>query len=437
MKISIFGLGYVGAVSSGCLAELGHEIIGVDVDERKVDLLRRGESPITEAGLPEILAKHHAAGRVSATTDPYEAIKRSDIAFLCVGTPSDEDGSVFTHYVERACREIGEAVRGLNKDHFAVLNRSTCLPNVHETLIAILADSSRRAMGSGIGYACHPEFLREGSAVSDFFNPPKIVFGTTDPKTTEICATLYPADLGDPHYTGTSEAAMVKYADNAFHAVKVTFGNEIGTLCKRYGIDSHTVMEIFCKDTILNLSPRYLRPGFAFGGSCLPKDLRAMLHAARASSIDLPMLAATTESNRVQIDRLTRRVSQASRQSVGIVGLAFKEGTDDVRESPMVYVAESLVGKGHKVRIFDPLLGNTERLIGVNRRFILDAIPHLSEMLTPDLSSLVGQSETVIVSHRLHPALWETVNWRTSQTVIDLMNIPSLRSAPGYEGIYW
>jgi GDP-mannose 6-dehydrogenase len=437
MKISVFGLGYVGAVNCGCLAELGHEVIGVDINDDKVNLLNCGESPIIERRLPELISRHHREGRITATTNALDAVARSDLAFLCVGTPSDEDGAVYTGSIERACREIGTAVRTHCKYHFPVLNRSTCLPPVHDRLIELLEECTGHTVGEGIGYACHPEFLREGDAVDDFFNPPKIVFGTTDPKTAAVCDHLYPTLSSIKYHVPIAEAAMIKYADNAFHAVKVTFGNEIGALCKKYRIDSHKVMRIFCEDTVLNLSPKYLRPGFAFGGSCLPKDLRAVLQAARAQSIQLPMLAATTESNRLQIDQLTRRLTQASRKSVGIVGLAFKEGTDDVRESPMVYVAEVLLGKGHKVCIYDPLLPKMDGLVGANRRFCLDSIPHLADMLMPDLDSLVSAVDTVIVSHRLQPELWSAISWRPDQIVIDLMNIKALRDVPGYEGLYW
>jgi GDP-mannose 6-dehydrogenase len=322
------------------------------------------------------------------------------------------------------------------------MSRSTSLPNVHESLIKILEQSSGRKMGEGIGYVCHPEFLREGVSVYDFFNPPKIVFGPTDAKTAEVCKTMYPTEnhpgLKCPTFFLTpSEASMVKYADNCFHALKCTFGNEIGMICKTLGVDSHKVMDVFCADTKLNISAKYLKPGFAFGGSCLPKDLRGILDASRDTATALPMLAGTLASNEVQIKSLIKRVVSEKRPKVGIIGLAFKEGTDDVRESPIVTVVENLCGKGHPVKIYDEHL-SVQALVGANRSFAFQMVPHLSELMTQNLAEVVAWADTLIVTHRLKPATWAGVTFKPGQRVIDLMNIPDLRKAgAGYEGLYW
>lgn len=437
MRISVFGLGYVGAVSCGCLGELGHHMIGVDVQQSKVDVIRTGKSPIIEEGLPEILEKVHAEGRLHATTDAREAVSKSDVALVCVGTPSTPSGGVNAKYLETVCREIGEAVKELKPDNFVVLNRSTSLPEIHERLIEILEESSGRKMGGGIGYVCHPEFLREGAAVWDFYNPPKIVFGATDAKSEAVCKDLYPNIDAGVFFVSPGVASMIKYADNCFHAVKVTFGNEIGLMCKRFGIDSHAVMDIFCKDEKLNISARYLKPGFAFGGSCLPKDLRGMLDAARDTATAIPMLAGTVTSNQAQIDALLKRVVSPKRPKVAIVGLAFKEGTDDVRESPMVAVTERLTGKGHPVAIYDKHLA-LQHLTGANLAFALESIPHLADLLSDDLQKVIGDADVVIVSHRLSPEEWKAVQWKPGQRVIDLMNIETLKEvAPEYDGLYW
>lgn len=436
MRISVFGLGYVGAVSCGCLAELGHGIIGVDLSQAKVDMINQGQTPIIENGLLELLRNARVAGRLSATTDAADAVKNTDLALLCVGTPSTLSGGVNATYLERVCREIGAAVNKHKPAFFTVLNRSTSLPQIHTRLVEILAAASGRRIGDGIGYVCHPEFLREGAAVADFYRPPKIVFGASDKRSEALCAQLYPTIDAKTFFVSPEVAAMVKYADNCFHAVKATFGNEIGMICKRLGIDAHAVMDMFCEDTKLNISPRYLKPGCAFGGSCLPKDLRGILDAARDTANPLPMLAGALESNRIQIEQLLKRIVGPERPTVGIVGLAFKEGTDDVRESPMVTVVEHLSGKGHPVRIYDGHL-SLQHMMGANLSFALESIPHLADMLTDDLQTVIDAADLLVVSHRLTPALWAEVKWKPSIRVIDLMNVEALREAPDYEGLYW
>jgi len=436
MKISVFGLGYVGAVSCACLPELGHDVIGVDVAESKVRQINDGQAPIIETGLAEALAKAVKAGRLRATTDADEAVASSDLALLCVGTPSMPSGAVNSEHLQTVCRQIGEAVGRHRPDYFAVLNRSTSLPPIHGQLQKLLEKSSGRRLGHGLGYVCHPEFLREGVAVHDFHHPPKIVFGVADKHSGVLCRELYPGIEAPTFVVSPEVAAMVKYADNCFHAVKVTFGNEIGLMCQALGVDSHAVMELFCQDTKLNISARYLKPGSAFGGSCLPKDLRAMLDAARNSAVAVPMLGGVLESNRLQVQQLLARIISSQRPHVGVVGLAFKEGTDDVRESPIVTVVEQACGKGHRVSIYDRSL-SVGSLVGSNRSFALNSIPHLAHLIAPDLQSVVDACDVLLVSHRLHDDDWNNITWQKGQRVVDLVNIPALRSAPAYEGLYW
>ncbi|MEN9578194.1 MAG: hypothetical protein RJA70_1203 [Pseudomonadota bacterium] len=436
MRISVFGLGYVGAVSCGGLTDLGHDVIGCDVSQAKVDLINAGRSPIAEAGLEALLCKAVKAGKLRATIHPEEAVRNSDIALICVGTPSTRSGGVNSIQLEAVAAQIGELVAKLNAPHFVVMTRSTSLPHVHRSMVETLEKSSGREMGQGIGYVCHPEFMREGVAVEDFYHPPKIVFGATDSKSEGVCKRMYPGISAPTFFVTTDVAAMIKYADNCFHALKVTFANEIGLMCKTLGVDSHQVMDVFCADLKLNISPRYLKPGFAFGGSCLPKDLRAICDKARETATPLPMLNGTLQSNKDQIDQLIKRVVSEARPKVGIIGLAFKEGTDDVRESPIVSCVEVFCGKGHPVKVYDAHL-SPQALVGANRSFAFQAIPHLSELMCAELQEVVDWADVLVVTHRLQPETWAEVNWNSEQRVLDLVNIQALRSAPGYEGLYW
>lgn len=437
MRISVFGLGYVGAVSSGCLAALGHDVVGVDIVEDKVRRIARGESPIIEQGLNPILKEAVSQSRLRATTDAAAAVEGSDVGIICVGTPSTPSGGIDTRYLDRVCQQIGEAVRSKKTENFTVMVRSTCLPAVHRALMNVLAESSGSAIGDRIGYVCHPEFLREGSAVNDFYNPPKIVFGTADDHSRTACQDLYRGIVAEVFHTSVDVAAMVKYADNSFHALKVTFGNEIGLICKAMGIDSRALMDVFCRDLKLNISEKYLRPGNPFGGSCLPKDLRALLDASRTTAVPMPMHAGMLESNRQQVDRIVERIVAANgRHPVGLIGLAFKEGTDDVRESPMVALAEQLLGKGIPVRIYDENL-TISNMIGANRNFAIEAIPHLVELLSNDLKSVVAASRTLVINHRLTTEKWDKAGLRPDQSLFDLVNVEELASESHYEGLYW
>jgi len=437
LRISVFGLGYVGAVSCACLASLGHEVIGVDSVEDKVRRIGSGESPIVEPGIDHLLAQAVLDSNLRATTDAAAAVRASDLSLICVGTPSKTSGGIETKYLERVCRQIGSALRDQPREFFGVLNRSTSLPAVHGELVNILEESSGTKSGQGFGYVCHPEFLREGTAVDDFYHPPKIVFGTSDLRSRELCENLYPGVRAETFFVSRDVAAMVKYADNCFHALKVTFSNEMGLLCKEFGIDAHSLMELFCKDEKLNLSEKYLKPGNPFGGSCLPKDLRAVLDVGRSSAIELPMHTGMLASNRVQIDRLVSRIiTAAGRQPVGVIGLAFKEGTDDIRESPMVAVVEQLLGKGIPLSIYDEHL-SLAQMVGSNRSFALAAIPHLKDLLSNDLNAVVRGSNVLVVNHRLSPESWQRVQIDSGNRIFDLVNVPELRSVQNYEGLYW
>ena len=378
MKISIFGMGYVGTVSAGCLAQDGHEVIGVDPVQTKVDLINAGQSPIIEVEIGEMVAAHVKSGRLRATADVAAAIRDTELSFVCVGTPSQANGNLDLKYIRRVCEMIGAAIKAKAARHTVVI-RSTILPGtMRGIVIPVLEEYSGKKAGADFGICNNPEFLREGSAVRDFNAPPKTVIGEFDKASGDILASLY-AKLDAPLIrTEIETAEMVKYVDNCWHALKIGFANEIGNLCKSLSIDAHAVMNIFCQDKKLNISPAYLMPGFAFGGSCLPKDLRALNYTAKSHDIQLPILTSVLPSNELQIARGLQMIMQGSGRRVGILGFSFKAGTDDLRESPMIEVIERLLGKGYDLKIFDRNV-NLASLVGANRDFILNRIPHICE----------------------------------------------------------
>ena len=400
MKISIFGLGYVGCVSAVCLADLGHTIIGVDVDQRKLAMILRGEPPIVEPGLDALLTKVLATGRFSVTDSAVAAIEGSDLSMICVGTPSRPNGSLDTQYLERVIDQIGTALRHRLEYHVIAI-RSTLIPGVlGQRLIPRLESSSGRKTGEGWGVCVNPEFLREGSAIKDFQTPPFTLIGEFDRRSGDTVAAVYQA-LPAPLYRMSGEAAsMVKYASNAYHALKVTFSNEIGALCHAFQVDSQKVMEVFVRDTHLNVSAAYLRPGFAFGGSCLPKDIRALLYAARQGDLDVPLLASVLPSNDLHIQRVVDVVRSLGSREVSLFGLSFKPGTDDLRESPLVRLAEALIGKGFRLAIHDPDV-SLSNIFGRNRQYIETALPHLGELLREDLAEVARHSKIAIVGKTL------------------------------------
>lgn len=438
MKTSVFGLGYVGSVSAGCLASLGHEVIGVDVNAMKVNMINAGQTPVIEAGLGELIAKSVEDKRLCATAQSAEAVASSEVSLVCVGTPSNTNGNLNLTFVERVCQEIGQALAHVEGFHVVIV-RSTILPGTIEgRVIPILEGASGRKAGHDFGVVFNPEFLREGTAVYDFHHPPYTVIGRHDDRSAQVAARLYENVQADVLVVPLKVAEMVKYVNNAFHAVKVTFANEIGNLCKRQGVDGHQVMDIFCRDDKLNLSPYYLKPGFAFGGSCLPKDLRALLYQAHRQDLRLPMLEAVLPSNELQIKQAFEMIKQTRCKKVGALGFSFKAGTDDLRESPMVELVELLVGKGYQVKIYDKNV-SMARLHGANRAYIEREIPHIAMLMCDSMEEVLAQSEVVIIGNKA-PEFREALRHaRPDQVVIDLVRIVKDREPmeAHYEGICW
>ena len=437
MDIAIFGLGYVGAVSAACLSKEGHIVIGVDSNDNKVDLINDGKSPVVEKDVDEMIAMAVAHGKLRATTDSGAAIRESDLAIVCVGTPSAPNGDLDLIHVQHVCEEIGGALA--KKDGFtAIVIRSTVLPGTLRGLvIPTLEQASGKKAGEHFGAGFFPEFLRESTAVHDFYNPPKVVIAASDERTREMLVSLN-ADFDAPSTCADYEVAeMVKYADNAWHALKVAFGNEIGSVSKRLNIDGGAVMDIFCQDTKLNISPKYLRPGFAFGGSCLPKDVRALAYKGRSLDLELPLINSIMPSNRSHIDRAMRMILDLNERNVGVLGLSFKAGTDDLRESPVVELVERLLGKGHDIRIFDRNV-NLSRLVGANRAYIYEHLPHIAKLMVDDVDEAATHGGTIVIGNNDRYFSEVVGRLNDSQRIIDLVRIENERNANGgYNGICW
>jgi len=437
MKICVLGLGYVGAVSAGCLAKEGHEVIGVDPERTKVDLINAGRSPIIEKDIGEIIAEQVAAGRLRASTELAEAVRHSDLVFVCVGTPSQANGGIDLKYVRRVCEQMG-ATLVAHPGAPVIVMRSTMLPGtMREVVIPILEKASQKKAGEEFGLCINPEFLREGTAVHDYAHPPKTVIGEVNRASGDLLASLYARTPGPMIRTDIETAEMVKYADNAWHALKVGFANEIGSLCKALGVDAHRVMEIFCQDQKLNLSPYYLKPGFAFGGSCLPKDLRALLYKAKTLDVGLPILSAVLPSNQLQIERAVQVVVEKGNRKVGILGFSFKAGTDDLRESPIVELAERLIGKGYELRFYDRNV-SLACLHGANRDYILNRIPHISRLMVPTVQDVLDHAQTIVIGNAAPEFADVPRRVADGQTVIDFVRVCNSRTILGvYEGICW
>jgi len=437
MKISIFGLGYVGTVCGACLAREGHTIIGVDVDASKVAAVSSGLAPVVEPELNSLIQASAQSQRFNATISAAEAVGNSEMSFVCVGTPSLADGSPDFTFLERVCKEIGLALRTKSTPHVVVL-RSTMLPGTTENrLIPILEKHSGKRAGEEFGVCYNPEFLREGSSVHDFFKPPRIVIGENDERSGDLLLQLYEPIKAPTIRTSIRAAEMVKYTDNAFHALKITFANEVGNLCKKMEVDSYEVMSVFCQDIKLNLAPTYLKPGFAFGGSCLPKDLRALAYQARRFHIESPVLNAILESNRAQMQLGIQKILSLGRKRVGFLGMAFKPDTDDLRESPLVELIETLLGKGYSISIYDRNV-SLSRLVGANKRFIDGHIPHLSSLLVDRIEDLVDKAQVVVVGHNSPEFIPALQRMRQDQMIIDLARVGKLDGfAASYEGICW
>lgn len=437
MKIAIFGLGYVGAVSAACLSKEGHHVIGVDANPDKVALINKGQSPVVEKDVDEMIAAGVANGTLRATTDNTAAVLEADLSIVCVGTPSSANGNLELGYVKRVCEEIGAALK--QKDGFAaVVIRSTVLPGTLRSLvIPTLEAASGRTVGDDLGAGFFPEFLRESTAVWDFYNPPKVVFAASDHQTQAMLETIN-ADFDAPKICTNYEIAeMVKYADNTWHAVKVAFANEIGSISKAADIDGGAVMDIFCQDTKLNISPKYLRPGFAFGGSCLPKDVRALTYKARSLDLDTPLINSIMPSNERHIERALRMVLDLNERKVGVLGLSFKAGTDDLRESPVVEMVERLLGKGHEIRIFDHNV-NLSTLVGANRAYIYEHLPHIAKLMVDDVDEVVNHGGTIVVGNSDKYFADVVGRLNMSQRVVDLVRISNEQQTNGgYNGLCW
>jgi len=437
VKISIFGMGYVGVVSAACQAGDGHTVIGVDLSQSKIDLVNAGMAPIVENGLGALLATGVKEGLISATADSLAAVLATDISFICVGTPSQSNGSLDLTYVRRVCEDIGRAIA--QKDSFhVVVARSTMLPgSMRDVVIPALEQFSGKIAGEGFGVCANPEFLREGTAIEDYRNPPKTVIGEVDQKSGDLLVDLYKNISAPLIRTDVATAEMVKYADNVWHALKVSYANEIGNLCKSIGIDGHKVMDIFCHDHKLNLSRAYMMPGFAFGGSCLPKDIRALSYKARSLDLDLPIIGHILAANQKQIERGLDMILAKGKKKIAVLGFSFKSGTDDLRESPLVEVIERLIGKGYDLRLYDKNV-NLASLTGANKEYILNAIPHISQLMVPTLEDALEHGETIVIGNGAQEFRDVLSRAKDHQVIVDLVRISDHRSIEGrYDGICW
>jgi len=438
VRISVFGLGYVGSVSAACLAARGHQVVGVDVNPTKVELMSLGQAPVVEERIGELTAEVVGSGRLRATNDVAEAVDATDISLICVGTPSAANGSLSTAYLERVAEEIGTVLAGLPRWHTVVF-RSTMLPGTcTELLIPILEKASGNTAGVQFGVAVNPEFLREGSSVRDFFEPPKTVIGELDPTSADRVAEMYAGLPGEVFRVPIAVAEMAKYADNSFHGLKIAFANELGAICRALGVDSHQMMDVFLADRKLNVSPAYLRPGFAFGGSCLPKDLRGLVYAARRADVSVPLLSHVLPSNEEHLRRAFDLVTASGRRRIGLFGLSFKPGTDDLRESPLVELAERLLGKGYDLRIYDANVA-LSRLVGANREYIEGRLPHLGELLSNSVDDVLAHAEVCVVGCK-DPAVLDALSAPGDRIVVDLVRLPDAetrRATDGYVGLGW
>ncbi|MBN1173362.1 MAG: nucleotide sugar dehydrogenase [Micromonosporaceae bacterium] len=438
MKISVLGLGYVGSVSAACLAARGHEVTGVDISATKVDLIAQGKAPVIEERIGDLTARVVRDGSLRATTDLAEAITASEISLVCVGTPSAANGSLSTAHLQRVAQQIGEVLAQHDQRHTVVF-RSTMLPGTCTgLLVPILEQSSGKTAGVDFGVAVNPEFLREGSSVRDFLEPSKTVIGEHDPASAQLVASMYEGLPGEVFRVPLAVAEMIKYADNSFHGLKIAFANELGAICQALDVDSHQVMEIFLADRKLNVSPAYLLPGFAFGGSCLPKDLRGLVYAAQRADVSVPLLSHVLPSNEEHLRRAFDLVTASGRRRIGLFGLSFKPGTDDLRESPLVELAERLLGKGYDLRIYDENV-TLSRLVGANREYVDSRLPHLGDLLSPAVDEVLGHAEVCVVGCAT-PAVVRALDAAGDRIIVDLVRLPDAetrRAQDRYVGLGW
>jgi GDP-mannose 6-dehydrogenase len=437
MRLSIFGLGYVGCVSAACFAKEGHDVVGVDVNPTKVKIINSGQSPIVETGVGELIGEMTIAERLRATTDAADAVNNSEVSLVCVGTPSQPNGALDLSYVKRVCQEIGAALEQKKGRHVVVI-RSTMLPGTIESVVVpTLEEYSGKQAGRDFGVCINPEFLREGTSLKDFYAPPFTLIGADDEEVAVTVRRLYAGVEAPLHVAGIKAAEMIKYACNYFHALKVSFANEIGNVCKGLGIDSHVVMEVFCQDTKLNLSSYYLKPGFAFGGSCLPKDLRALGYKAKELDIDVPVLAAVLASNRRQIERAVEMVLATGQRRVGVLGFSFKAGTDDLRESPMVALIETLIGKGLQLAIYDREV-SLARLFGANKEYVEREIPHIAQLMRGSVAEVLEAADVIVIGNKAEEFRAIEGQLPAGQIMIDLVRLFEHRvSDESYQGICW
>ena len=437
MKISVFGLGYVGSVCAACLADRGHSVVGVDSAELKVDLIRAGQAPIVEPEIGKLIQKTVKKGLLKATVDSAAAVASTDMSIICVGTPSQPNGALGLAAIDAVSKEIGKAI-GAKKTRHDVVIRSTVVPGTtREFIVPRLAEASGKTPGKELGVAFNPEFLREGSSVSDFRNPAKTVVGSLDDQATAAVMSLYTDLPGAKIATSIEVAELVKYVDNTWHALKVAFGNEVGVLAKALNINSHEVMDIFFEDRRLNISTAYLRPGFAFGGSCLPKDLRALTYLARKLDLSLPVLNHILDSNRMLVERGTEWILSQSKKRIAILGISFKSGTDDMRESPFVELAERLIGKGCQIRIYDPNV-QLARLVGTNKEFLTRVLPHIADLMVPNVSDAIEWADVIVVSTPEPAYKAGLLAARPEQIVLDFANLKLPEGIPAKpQGFLW
>lgn len=433
MKISIFGLGYVGCVGIGCLASQGHKMIGVDVSDVKVNLINSGKPTIVEKDIEELIAKGYAEGRISATKNYKDAVNNSDISFICVGTPSADNGHLNLNYIYQTAKEIGEALKEKKEFHIVVI-RSTVFPGTNSKISEIIENESGKHRNKDFAVVSNPEFLREGTAVKDYLNPPLTVLGSSNNNAISVMKELY-APMNAPIEVVSIEVAeMIKYVNNSYHALKVVFANEVGNICKQLSVDSHEVMRIFCMDKQLNISSYYFKPGFAYGGSCLPKDLRGLKTLAHDLYLETPVLNAIEPSNNIHIEQVIKRLQKTGKHKFGVLGLSFKAGTDDMRNSPIVNVIESLHGQGYEIKIYDKNV-SISRLIGKNKSVIAEKLPHLDVLLQDNLQDVVDWAEVLIISNKEDD--FKTIKTRDNQEIFDLARIKELEDKEGYNGLCW
>ena len=436
MNISVVGLGYVGAVCSACFANEGHNVIGMDIDEVKVNLINSGKAPIVEKDLEDYISRNVKAGRLKATTDLKEAIDNSDVTIISVGTPSEANGNINLQYIKEAAKAIGEKLK--EKDAFHIVSmRSTVLPGTGKNVvIPIIEEISGKKAGVDFGYVSNPEFLRESTAIWDFYNPPKTVVGAMDEKSYKTFRELY-SFLDAPYFEVEIEVAeMIKYADNSWHATKVTFANEIGMICKKLGIDSHKVMNVFCADTKLNISTYYMKPGFAFGGSCLPKDVRAITYKAKSVDANTPLLNSLMPSNEFQIKRIYNEFIKPLRsKKIAVLGISFKPNTDDLRESPILELTEMLIGKGYKIKIYDPNVLQAKEE-GANKALLENELWHINEKLVENSEEALKDADIIIIGNG-SKEFADIIETNNDKTIIDLMRVINKKSENNYIGIAW